>query len=71
MDPATLRGIILSGDNQLMNSPAWRFMSPQQKRLFLATRAFWSRENSDVTTSALHDLCVLYNEQNPDGEKKQ
>lgn len=59
MDRDHLRKKILDGDDRLMQSAAWRFMSDEEKRLIRAGRAFWAKSDM-ITNDALDDLLALY-----------
>jgi len=67
MNREQMRQAILAGDERIVNSVAWRFMTDQEKRLLRAGQKFWADTTSDVTNAALDALAAIYNAL-PEGE---
>lgn len=54
-----LRQHLDDGTQRIRNSPLWRFMKEDQRRLFLAVGTFWTQDNP-ITNAALDDVLALY-----------
>lgn len=61
---------ILAGQDQLINSRLWRFMSQDQQRMTLAARATFSA-NNPVTNSFIDQYEANYNQQQGDRHETQ